>query len=191
MKKLLGVIATLITIAVPPAMQAHEGFYAGGFAGVNFLDVRPKHHAHLDVDTGYTLGAVLGYKINDDFRLEGEFAYRHNDFDKLKYHSEKISLHGHTRSLSFMANGYYDFSVEWAAVPYVGVGIGYENRSGHLRHNETKMRINDNQLAWQVMAGLNYDVSEKVQMNVEYKLHSTKDNDAYDHALVVGAKHYF
>lgn len=190
MKKLLGVIATLITIALPPAMQAQEGFYAGGFAGVNFLDIRPQHHVHVDTDTGYALGAVLGYKFCDDFRLEGEIAYRDNGFDKIKHHGEKISVHGHAKSWSFMANGYYDLPVDWIVTPYVGGGIGYETCCGHMSHNSFKGKISENGFAWQLMAGLNYDLTDDIQVNLEYKFHKAKQ-DAYDHALVVGMKRFF
>jgi outer membrane autotransporter protein len=189
MKKQLGLLATLLAFAVPTAIQAQEGFYAGGFAGVNFLDVRSKHHNHLNTDTGYALGAQLGYKYCD-FRLEGEVAYRNNGLDNVRVSGQKFNAHGHVNTWSFMANGYYDLPVDWVVTPYVGAGIGFDTTHGHSRVASAKFRIRENRFAWQAMAGVNYDLTDDVVVNLEYKFHSGQ-KDVYDHAVVLGAKRYF
>lgn len=240
MKKLFEVVAALITIAVPTAMQAQEGcyviptqecayvaqpqgyyaplaaegFYVGGFAGANFLDLRSQHvkandhsvRAKVCGDTGYAVGLTLGFKSCYGVRVEGEVAYRRNELNKLKLnfgstkdqtHTTLIShtkAHGHLRTWSYMGNAYYDFATTCVVSPYVGAGIGYDEVRGELRVGSEKDTHKRRGLSWQTMAGLNYDLSDTVALNLEYKLHMSKakaKNNDRDHTLAVGVKRYF
>lgn len=190
MYKLLSMIATVVAIALPQVVQANDGLYVGGMAGVNFLDVHAGHHKKVGTKAGYTLGGVVGYKFCDDFRLEGEISYRNNSYKHLKYHSQKVDLSGNTKAWSFMANGYYDLPVQWVVTPYVGAGIGYDKFCGKA----ASAKVSDEGFAWQVMTGVNYDLCQGVQVNLEYKFHEAflrKNAKTFDNALTLGVKKFF
>jgi len=57
-------------------------------------------------------------------RVEGEISHRKNDWEAFTAQGSKLVTEGDFSSLSFMANGWYDFNTSTNWVPFVGGGIG-------------------------------------------------------------------
>jgi opacity protein-like surface antigen len=236
MKKMLAMIATAVTLALPTVAQANEGFYAGVLAGVNFMELGRHHNHHgtgesgnnnrrsHKTDTGWTAGVEVGYKTCNDFRLEFEASYRSNQIKRHHNHHETGVLEStghhnkkhHARLWSFMFNGYYDLNLCWCVEPYVGVGIGYDHlkrdHNNNRRHNNPPKDVvvgadnlessssrrhhhrNEGSFAWQVMAGINYDLNfcgcDEWQASLEYKFHHGKSRN-YDNSVTLGLRKYF
>ena len=112
------------------------------------------YKADLDYDSGWGLGAALGYTFGN-WRLEGELGYRASkigDFEVQDVLVEarpssiplipeirepfvaralaalnnegNVRITGRAKLLAGALNLYYDLPVEWAVRPYVGAGVG-------------------------------------------------------------------
>lgn len=97
-----------------------QGIYVGGFGGFNFLQ-------NPNDNTGITGGLSIGYKFENNIRIEAEAACRYNS----------IHLNDHkfiNKTFSLMGNAYYDFNLRCAWIAYIGIGGGYG--SGHRKLEE-------------------------------------------------------
>lgn len=130
-----------------------------------------------DSDPGYVAGAAIGYRLADWFRLEGEAMYQSNDLTKSVLTSntqnfgsftQSGNLHGERERTTFLVNGYYDFKNSTAFTPYVSGGLG----GYHLRINARQGRQsgeNDLAFAWQLGAGVNYKLDDRVSFDLKYR----------------------
>ncbi|MEO1591969.1 MAG: outer membrane beta-barrel protein [Cyanobacteria bacterium J06632_22] len=75
---------------------------------------------------------------------------------------------GTARTTRYMANAYYDVPTGSAVRPYVGAGVGYANIA--LRPDSaTATRTTETRMAYQLRAGLRYEVAPQVMLNVGYR----------------------
>lgn len=159
-----------------------DGLYVGGFGGVNFLTDVKDGGLRAEFDPGYLVGADLGYQINDNFRVEGEFSFRHNSMDKIKYHRGSEKPHAHVDTYALMANGYWDINMGYCLVPYVGVGVGYAWHEGRAKAHHDTFVAKSRGVAGQVMVGAQYQLDE-IKLGAEYRFFKSKEKVS-DHALV-------
>jgi opacity protein-like surface antigen len=167
-------------------------------------------------DPGFVAGAAIGYRFTDQFRLEGEAMFQSNDLDQsiltvntdnFGGFTQKDALRGERERTTFLINGYYDFKNATAFTPYVSGGIG----GYHLRINANQGRQsgeNDVDFAWQLGAGLNYQLCDRISFDLKYRylsgteaevvipkdffLRDRKEfHDVGDHQLVVGVRFGF
>ena len=85
-------------------------------------------------------------------------------------------LHTNLTTWSLMTNLYYDFNAGGRFMPYIGVGVGL---AYHMLEDVAVDPIvstpytfganNDLQFAWQLMAGVGYQVSNRVTLDVGYR----------------------
>ena len=183
MKKLFLLIAAASAMLLPQVGQAFstEGFYLGGFGGVNFRE----HHHHDGFKDkykpGYFTAAAVGYKW-DCFRLETEFSYRRNS---VHYHgSDDTTLsskhHAHKGTKAALVNAYYDFDLDncFCIKPYVGAGLGWAQS-----HKES--------FAWQLIGGVAYPLTECVDLAIEYRYFNTKVERNHNHDVAAGLRFWF
>jgi opacity protein-like surface antigen len=164
-------------------------------------------------DTGYVAGAAIGYRFTDQFRLEAEAMYQSNDLDEALLtvntnnfggFTQKASLQGERERTTFLVNGYYDFKNSTAFTPYLSGGVG----GYHLRINAGQGRRsgeNDLDFAWQLGAGVNYMLCERIGVDLKYRYLSgteaevvvpsdfflaerKEQHDVGDHQIVVGVR---
>ncbi len=84
MKTLLfSFLSLFVSITAYSTPFPWSNFYVGGFGGINFVNSAKRNDTRIDLDTGYVVGASLGYSFSYFFRLEGEVAYRENDFHQV------------------------------------------------------------------------------------------------------------
>lgn len=180
MKNILFLFAALLTLANSASVVAEEGTYASVFGGVNWLENIKKHHHKFQFQTGYLVGASVGYEWCNNIRAEAEFAYRHNKLRHAHWsHSgEHQSWKGRNsvRTWSLLANMIYDFQLDCAWLnPYVGFGIGYGNNkvvNDRWDNDEgccNRNCKNRNGFAWQFIAGVAYPVTECFDLDIEYR----------------------
>jgi opacity protein-like surface antigen len=190
MKKHLFTLMTSAACLLAGTAQAqcccNDSFYVGALGGVNWINEIKSHGAKVNFDAGYVLGVNAGYRICEQFRVEGEFAYRHNektkhvDFDFSSTTGEDIrrgKIDATIKTYSLMANAYYDFDFFSCCAPcltpYIGAGIGYAWNDSSVKVKaddlSIKLKGSDNRFAWQAMAGLNYRLCENVRVGVEYR----------------------
>ncbi len=205
MKKVLALVAAAAALVSFNPVQAEptEGFYVGGLAGGNFLQTSKRSGVDYDFRAGYDVGGFVGYELCDGFRLEGEFTYRHNSLKSVKFGSSSFNSSGHYHSMSYMANLIYDIPMcwqpcGWEIFPYVGAGIGYSNEKVKFSHHvetETEFTFSshkkENGFAWQVIAGLGYEIDQCTDVALEYRFHKGQLEKIYNHSLNVALRYHF
>lgn len=131
-----------------------------------------------EYDLGYAAGGFVGYDLGDGLRVEGEITYRANDFDALG----GVSLGGDVSSLALMLNGFYDFDAGSPFVPYVGGGIGVANVSANEITLGGVTQVDDDAtvFAYQLGAGIGYEVSPTLTMTADYRYFATDDVELTD-----------
>lgn len=181
MKSRMAFVLCIVAMAffAVPALAA--GPYVGGGAGAVFLSDSTLSGSgasgDLKFDTGYGVGATGGYDFGT-YRVEAEFAYRKNDNKEITGGGSTDPVGGDTSSMALMMNGYYDFRmVSPTIVPYLGGGIGFARVSEKATDPTIGTVIDDSDVvfAYQFAAGVGFDVSKRVTIDLGYKYFATSD----------------
>lgn len=124
MKKLLAIV--IVMIASTPAMA--EGIYVGGFIGpaaVGSSDLRAPGGGgttSVKFDPGLNVGVMLGTRVGDHVRIEGEFAFGSVPMAQIG----STATDGNVQTIFLGANVIYDFSGD-RFIPHLGAGLGVMN----------------------------------------------------------------
>ena len=121
------------------------------------------------------VGAVEFGVSYDAWRLGLEVAYRQNKIKSadatkplavdIEHDCDKIN------ALSAMANVYYDYALTDEFSLYLGLGLGVA-KANFVAKN-TKLEAGKTVFAWQVMAGVAYDINENWTVEAGYRLFNT------------------
>ncbi|MBN9378959.1 MAG: hypothetical protein BGO14_02900 [Chlamydiales bacterium 38-26] len=210
MKKFVLLTILFAAFLVPQCVKAvdMEGFYVGATGAANFLSNTKRHHGRYERGSRYQtgfFGAIdLGYRWCSGFHMEAEVAYRYNRAKRHRgydYNGLSTRRHrGHRDVWAAMVNVLYDINMCWCVEPYVGVGIGYahvrngrnNNFYGYGRRHHHR---DDNQFAWQVIAGVAYPICDNIDLAVEYRFFDTTtrrhERNVYNNDIGVNLKYYF
>jgi outer membrane autotransporter protein len=190
MKTKLTLLAstTLAFLALSaPAQAAGSGWYVNLSGGANWVSDDGFFASTVatdtltfspDSDAGWMISGAVGLSLNNmvqGLRVEAEVAYRDNQVDGVWSSSAAISDSGaldydHS-TLSVMANVWYDFDLGNVR-PYVGGGVGWaetELDGTFIGGGLPVISHSDNGFAWQLGAGLNFDISPNVQLGLGYR----------------------
>ena len=126
-----------------------------------------------EFDAGYGIGAALGYTVTPYFRTEVEAAWRENELGSIQgisYQPSDPGKYSAQRSIALMANGYLQYPNSTFFTPYIGAGIGMAQVRSSLENIDAIIQqitlgqdldakgAREWVLAYQFMAGLNYEV---------------------------------
>lgn len=160
--------------------------YLKGFGGATFPSTQTEtlragrsstgSRLNFDFDTGYTLGASLGYFFTPNFATEIEYAYRDADVTtRLRGGggSVRVPNSNDGRVDAFMLNALYVFDgmgAEAAVRPYLGGGLGAAR---------TKLSVDGNwdtdwNLAYQLIGGVGYQVAPQWTLFAEGRWFGTE-----------------
>ena len=127
------------------------------------------------MDNGAVFDAGVGCAFGNGFRSDLVFSWRtakdvHADPEPQDPVSGELSSH------SLMANIYYDIPLGMGITPYIGAGLGvvYHNL-GDLRwrdvngNNWTIAGNEEVNIAWSLMAGAAYQVTDRITLDVGYR----------------------
>lgn len=193
MKKTFFISAVFFMLIMLPGVScgASAGPYLSGHVGMAFMGDNEisKHYGIVDVEAemefepGYELTLAGGYKWKM-LRLEGEIGYQNNSVDAINgcvgpLCVSDISSSGDASTLSFLANGYFDFDNQTAFTPYMTAGIGM-----------AKMEVNDFAIAgfhigdsedtvgvYQLGAGVAYNINEHFAVDFKYRYLAMLDSE--------------
>ena len=203
--KLLTAAASAALMVLPTVAHADghghddKGWYLRGNVGVG---------AHTDIDhsgiiTGDTEseanGAAtlgIGYDLGNSWRLELDGTSLWTDMGRV---SQVPSSFSKLRTNTLMVNALYDFDEFGDWEPYVGAGIGKMRANaqtqahglfgaeGGFINNPTcsagvECSISDKDNAWamQLIAGMGYDISDKLVWDTQYRYQKTLENLGFD-----------
>lgn len=145
------------------------------------LAVERKH-----ITDQYFIGAGFGYAFNSWFRADVTGEYRTGSrYGSILSYSSLACLSGRCydnysadiTSAVFLANGYVDLGTWYGLTPFVGVGLGFANNRvsnmvdvdhqlGGYGYAGDKSKTN---FAWALMAGLGYNVSQNLKLELGYR----------------------
>ena len=154
-------------------------FYLKGFGGFTFpssnsTDINtPAGSASgtIDYNSGWALGAAVGYDITPNIAAEFEYAYRQADL--------KNDVGGDTNSNALMLNGIYKFNSMGATgawQPYVGGGLGWANID--VSTDDFGSYTRNDAFAYQFIGGVSYKVSPQVSLLGELRWFGTDNRSA-------------
>ena len=169
---LLGSVVFL-SAAVPASAGHFKGWYVGLEGGANavadndaaFATAPPLWGpANIGYDTGWAGLATAGYAFQNDWRLEGEFGYRHNDVDAITGTVARTG--GELTSMTLMANVLYDWHLTDRMTFSLGAGAGAIHEQfddGTIDQDE------DYNFAYQGIAGVAYALTPGTDLTLNYR----------------------
>ena len=143
--------------------------------------VAPPNQQRVESNTGFALGAALGFKYPSGFRTELEYRFAATSIDLIEQSGgagapatvasdESVSVH------FLMSNITYDIETDFGLTPYIGVGVGGARVSlGDVVVPGNAISESDMAVAFQGRAGLALDLSPTTRVSVEYVYARTLD----------------
>lgn len=202
MKKflLLAGVACLLSVNA----QAEVNQYVSGKISYDFNKVnmkaadpdqaelfREKANKNL-FGTHVAYGVQAGY-VRGELELNNSRDIKRNYFNGVDVNHFRLYKH------SVMANAYFDYLTCTPWTPYVGAGLG----SAYLKADDGEQAKSVYNLAWQVMAGLTYDINSHWTLDAGYRyadLGRIRKNfgegnvaklTARDHEVLLGVRYTF
>lgn len=139
----------------------------------------------LDTKTGYTLGGAVGLNISNAIRAEIEVSHSDVDFNSIS--SEGISgsftsvdFEGSVKTTYGLANLWADWRNESPLTPYLGGGLGLGWTDAKLDSTITPakgLKTDEVGFAFQFGAGVKYDISDHVAVDLGYRFKGVADID--------------
>jgi opacity protein-like surface antigen len=83
---------------------------------------------------------------------------------------------GQLETSSVMINAFYDFDLDNAFTPYIGIGIGNANSDVvYAPSNTPVLNGRENGFAWQVIGGVSYELTDTLDLFANYRYFSAED----------------
>jgi OmpA-OmpF porin, OOP family len=191
--------------AAPASAQGNTGFYLEGNLGYAFPDSVDASASGIDGEVelkdAFVFGGALGYRF-PWVRLELNGSYRKFDTDKVKAQGQSVSGNGDATAVVGLFNVYVDPDLDLGVPvhPYLGGGIG----GAYVKldtGDDAPLSIDDEAgaFAWNLAAGLSYDVMEHITLSAGYRYLrfegvDTGDVDVDDitsHEILIGLRYIF
>lgn len=109
-------------------------------------------------DSAQGIGLALGYNL-DPVRVETELAFR----NKLNTDGAELTTN------TLFVNAYFDIKNKTPFTPYVGGGIGLSSIDFKIENPNFSKSSNAMNFAWNVGAGLSYELSQKSAIDLGYR----------------------
>ncbi|MBX9747901.1 MAG: outer membrane beta-barrel protein, partial [Hyphomonadaceae bacterium] len=175
MKKLLSTIAVAAVAAgIAAPASATEGWYGrvdAGYSTGGEIEFSDGGSAQYDLENDWMAAAGIGYAFQNNFRVEGEYAYRNNGLEDT---DGELELTAH----SLFLNGYYDFNRGGRFEPYVGLGVGYVDPEDI---DDSGVEL-DSGWGYQALVGVAIGITERLDLDVGYRYLVADDIDATEGA---------
>jgi outer membrane protein OmpA-like peptidoglycan-associated protein/opacity protein-like surface antigen len=189
--QLLTAVAATAIMAIPSVAFADDaGWYLRGNVGYgSSTDIDFSGDLVGDVEgEGNAAGSLgVGYDFGNNWRLEVDGSQLWDDLGAI---GDASNTEADIRYNTVMLNAIYDFSDFGAWEPYVGAGIGVARAKlsasahsfGDLSNPSAALRnpacpnadvcvftSHDNGVAWQLLAGLGYEISDNLTWDTQYR----------------------
>jgi len=175
MKRIFGLIIgvlVLLMVAQVCAQARPQSMYLSGNIG---FGIRPDADItgsgnKFDNDPAFVINGAIGVELNPTIRIEGEIGLHTNTADVVGF-SQDFTF----SVVSFMGNGYFDIPTNSPLRPYVGAGVGFAVVG--VEEDFFGLTADDSDLvaAFQLMAGLGYEISPKATLTFGYRYFTTAD----------------
>ncbi len=204
-QKLLIAAAAAALMAAPSFASAQDGsgWYLKGGLGYGAhtdLDITEGIVGDTEAEANGVFNLGLGFHIDDNWRLELDGTSMYNDHGGI---SNTPASFAKLRTDALMINALYDFNDFGKWAPYVGAGVGLVrsdatlsshdfpnvDNNGQIRNPtcvgsrstadgfDCNYNDEDSGLGWQLLAGLGYDITEKLTWDTSYRYMQASDMD--------------
>lgn len=126
---------------------------------------------NIKYKNGFVGAAEFGVSY-DAWRLGLEVAYRQNKINDGKTTNALKRTYNKINALSAMINVYYDYALTDECSLYLGLGLGAA-KANFVEKEGAKKECGKTVFAWQVMAGVAYDINENWTVEAGYRLFNT------------------
>ena len=200
---------SIITALSIPALAQAEGLYVSAQIGNSqqASDAEPYGNniaadadfpGEFDLDNS-AVGAIgIGYKFNEQLRVEGRLGYRDSSFNDTNFGTgardgQEYTLNGDIKSTTLTVEGFYDFPNKSAFTPYVKAGLGVSKNKYSAKLGGAGVAAFDafdgaadgyydnyadddsSSFTWNVGFGGSYELSKKTSLYGEYQYASFGD----------------
>lgn len=190
-KTFMSMVAALLVFLVSAPLAQAATPYVGLSAGAAFLtdsDIEvdgDEFEDAIEYKTGFAVNGAVGLD-GDMYRVEGAIGYQVNDWDAMYGVEVPDDEDVEVAILSFMANGYLDIEMPSAPVtPYVMAGAGLANVDFKFEDESD----DDTVFAYQLGAGIGFEASPNVTLDLGYRYFATSDVEPEDDVEVSIASH--
>src|ERR1700687_1506284 len=179
----LGLSAYAVsTAAAPPPAGQPMGWYVAVEGGANWVedadgtvDVGPSTIPfEAQFDTGWAVMTEVGYRWENNWRLEFELGYRDNDVSCLSFPPNPNCLGGFNADVSQftqMVNVLYDIPLTDDLTLSLGAGFGGD----FVTADTTFFKESNFVVAGQLIAGLNFALTDRIDLFVNYRYFVAND----------------
>ena len=199
MKKLLVFLVVNVLLFFAVTAFAESGPYCSLKLGAGWVeDVHKNSYGikgEFDFDTGFALGVAAGYDFSP-VRVDAEFGWQKNKFGNLRFayadYKYNYDVDGDVTNYSFLLNAYYDFNNGSPITFILGAGAGtvyIETEDVEYAGFEQKDE-DDWYFAYQVTAGVGYELNKKMTLEVTYRYLDSEENYT-THNAFVGLRYNF
>lgn len=167
-------LALVLSLVAAPAFAQERGPYVTLIAGLtgqrdqtlDFQNAGTSVRADTGFDSGILGGGAVGYRFENGWRLEGEFAYQSVDHDGKAFAGVGAGPvgTGNYASTSLAINGLYEFDLLGSprARTYVGAGLVYLTEVDiDFERNGAERSFSGSGAGVQFLAGARYDIGER------------------------------
>ncbi|MDR0647035.1 MAG: acyloxyacyl hydrolase [Puniceicoccales bacterium] len=168
-KKLFKIALSALAIEAGSLFAGDVASSFNPYVAVKGGFVKPGNRDNVKYKKGGT-GAIEFGVSYDAWRLGLEVAYRQakiKESTNLLVDASKDKFN----ALAGMVNVYYDYALTEEVALYVGAGLGVAKFSAHDK--TTKVDTSKTVFAWQIVAGLGYDINENWTVEAGYRLFNT------------------
>ncbi|HBH88018.1 MAG TPA: hypothetical protein DDY17_10530 [Syntrophaceae bacterium] len=193
----------VIAVSVFPfnTASAQSGWYVGVFGGytlspdasLSYYDYAYYYNYNydydLDVDETWVFGLKFGYTPPrlKFFSFEFEYSYLNPDVDRTvlpRAGTDYATIKGDVEFHNFMFNAIVKYP-EGKIHPYFGLGLGFSSVDLSVSTTSTarSASYDDTDFAWQIMFGVEIDLTNNLSMDIGYRYFATEsdDDDDYDY----------
>lgn len=185
-RSMIVVAVTMLAAGVTSTAGADNYFsFWGAYTDVRDFDFQvATGTVNTEFDNGYGFGAAIGWRLREigtgnRLRAEAEVSYRSNDADTHKLNGAALAgSAGDIESTAFMVNLLVDFSEQSSFSPYVGGGLGIAHVEADgfgVSAIPNVLSEGETVLAFQVIAGASWDISQSAEIFGEYRYFATDD----------------
>jgi opacity protein-like surface antigen len=195
-KKLFKIALSALAIEAGSLFAADVASSFNPYVSVKGGFVKPGNRDNVKYKNGGT-GAVEFGVSYDAWRLGLEVSYRQAKIKESTNPVVNINNIDKFNALAGIVNVYYDYALTEEVALYVGAGLGVAKFAIH--NKTTKVDTSKTVFAWQIVAGLGYDINENWTVEAGYKLFNTakvKTNNQsaktpFCHSLEAGLRYNF
>jgi opacity protein-like surface antigen len=165
-------------------------YHKSDLRGIDYITYGPPPGSNVfnsaDLKGSFSLGAGIGYKINDHFRtdLTGDYWFA-SDFNGSTTDGVTTSVEVSKMSaFLLLANAYYDIGTWHGITPYVGAGIGGAHVKWDTVHDPNTTETNPGSSNWRfayaLMAGASYCLTDRVILDAGYRFSHIQGGRMFD-----------